>query len=112
MEANCYILECEETQAVILIDPGAEASRLLRTIEKYDLQLKYIVNTHAHVDHIAANSDLMEKTSALLCIHSADADMLTDPQETLSFFVGTPVSPLRLIDFWKTATYWKRVRCA
>ena len=92
MEANCYILECEETQAAILIDPGAEASRLLRTIEKYDLQLKYIVNTHAHVDHIAANSDLKEKTSAPLCIHSADADMLTDPQENLSFFVGIPVS--------------------
>ncbi len=92
MEANCYILECEETQAAILIDPGAEASRLLRTIEKHDLKLKYIVNTHAHVDHIAANSDLKEKTSALLCIHSADADMLTDPQENLSFFVGIPVS--------------------
>jgi glyoxylase-like metal-dependent hydrolase (beta-lactamase superfamily II) len=61
-------------------------------MDENNLQLKLIVNTHAHIDHIEANSDLKEKTSALLCIHSADADMLVNPQKNLSFFIGSPVS--------------------
>ena len=92
MEANCYILECEETRSAMLIDPGADAERILSVIDGHNLQLKLIVNTHAHVDHIAANADLKEKTSAPLYIHSAGADMLVDPQKNLSFFVGIPVS--------------------
>ena len=92
MEANCYILGCEETRSAMVIDPGAEAERIKSVIDRCNLRLELIVNTHAHVDHIAANSDLKEKTSALLCIHSTDAEMLVNPQENLSFFIGIPVS--------------------
>jgi hydroxyacylglutathione hydrolase len=92
MEANCYILECEETQTAMVIDPGSDAARILSVISENNLQLKLIVNTHAHIDHIAANSDLKEKTRAPLCIHSADADMLVNPQKNLSFFIGESMS--------------------
>jgi len=101
MEANCYILECEETRAAMVIDPGSDAARIISVINSHSLRVRYIVNTHAHVDHIAANSDLKEKTSASLCIHSADADILLDSQRNLSFFVGIPVSspaPDRLLE--------------
>lgn len=92
MAANCYILGCENTRWAIVIDPGAEAARILNVMDENDLQLKLIVNTHAHIDHIEANSDLKEKTSAPLCVHSADANMLVNPQKNLSFFIGRPVS--------------------
>jgi hydroxyacylglutathione hydrolase len=92
MAANCYILECEKTRSAMVIDPGAEAARILSVIRENKLQLKLIVNTHAHIDHIEANSDLIKGTSAPLCIHSADADMLVNPEKNLSFFVGRPVS--------------------
>ena len=92
MQANCYILECEETRAAIVLDPGDDGAQILSVIGEYQLQLKLIVNSHAHIDHIAANSDLKKKTSAPLCIHSADADMLVNPQKNLSFFIGRPVS--------------------
>jgi len=92
MQANCYILECEETRAAMVIDPGDDSALILSVLDEHELQLKLIVNTHAHIDHIAANSDLKEKTSALLCIHAADADMLVNPQKNLSFFIGKPVS--------------------
>lgn len=101
MEANCYILGCEETRTAMVIDPGSDAARILSVISSHNLRVRFIVNTHAHVDHIAANSDLKEKTSASLCIHSADADILLDPQKNLSFFAGIPVSspvPDRLLE--------------
>jgi len=101
MEANCYILGCGKTHSAMVIDPGSEAERILDVIKKHQLHPELIVNTHAHVDHIAANPELKEKTSALLCIHKADADMLVNPQRNLSFFIGEVVSspaPDRLLE--------------
>jgi len=101
MQANCYILECEETKSCVIIDPGAEGDIIRHFIDDHGLDPELIVNTHAHVDHIAANSYLKEKTSALLCIHIADADMLVNPQKNLSFFMGSAIyspSPDRLLD--------------
>jgi glyoxylase-like metal-dependent hydrolase (beta-lactamase superfamily II) len=92
MAANCYLLGCEKTGSAIVIDPGDEAARIMRNVDEDNLQLKLIINTHAHIDHITANSELKELTSAELCIHSADADMLVNPEKNLSFFIGIPVS--------------------
>ena len=92
MLSNCYILGCEETRSALVIDPGDEAARIIGFINENKLQLEFIVNTHGHVDHIVANEGLQAATSAQLCIHSADADMLVNPQKNLSFFIGTPVS--------------------
>ncbi len=92
MQANCYVLGCEEPRSALVIDPGDDAARIVRVINEDEFQLELIVNTHGHVDHIVANEELKAETSAQLCVHSADADMLTDPQKNLSFFVGSPVS--------------------
>ena len=92
MQANCYILGCAETRSALVIDPGGDAARIMRVLNEDEFQLKFIVNTHGHVDHMAANEELKAETSAQLCIHSADADMLEDTQKNLSVFVGTPVT--------------------
>jgi len=92
LEANCYVLGCEKTHAAVVIDPASDAGAILGIIEEHELDLKFIVNTHAHADHIAANADLKEKTSASLCIHWADAVTLANPLRNLSFFVGIPVN--------------------
>jgi len=92
MQANCYILECEKTKSAIVIDPGDEADEILDTIKNRGLKLEFIVNTHGHIDHISANGDLIRKTSAKLCVHRLDADMIVNPQSNLSFFLGNPIS--------------------
>lgn len=91
MEANCYILECEETKSAIVIDPGDDANEILKLIKKNNLKPEFIVNTHAHVDHIVANSELKKQTSALLCAHAEAASILVNPKKNLSFFIGTEV---------------------
>jgi glyoxylase-like metal-dependent hydrolase (beta-lactamase superfamily II) len=50
--------------------------------------LKYIINTHGHIDHIACNNLLKAKTKALLLIHRLDADMLVDANKNFSSFMG------------------------
>lgn len=92
LQANCYILECEETKCGIIIDPGDDADVILETISDRKIKPEFIVNTHGHIDHISANDELKRKTSAKLCIHRLDADMIVNPQKNLSFFLGIPIS--------------------
>ena len=74
--ANCFIIGCQDTLAAVVIDPGAEADRILLALAESKLRLKYIVNTHGHFDHVAANKKMKEATGADILIHAADAPML------------------------------------
>jgi len=87
MEANCYILADEKTKRAIIIDPGDEAEKILRKVNAEELEIIYIVNTHAHIDHIGANDIIREETGACLLIHSADAPFLEDPEMNLSIMI-------------------------
>ena len=74
--ANSFVLGCEETHEAAVIDPGDEANRILLALAESDLSLKYIINTHGHLDHVAANKRLKEITGAPILIHPLDAPML------------------------------------
>ncbi|MBO8137373.1 MAG: MBL fold metallo-hydrolase [Desulfotomaculum sp.] len=92
LDANCYILACEETREAAIIDPGGDAGDILDLVKRLDVKPKYIICTHGHVDHIAAVGQVKESTSAQVLIHKDDADMLTNPEKNLSVFVGQNVS--------------------
>lgn len=95
MASNCYLVWCEDTKEAIVIDPGAEGKRILSEVDKRDLKLKYIVNTHGHIDHIAANNVIKEATDAELAIHVEDLSLLTDPELNLSQYMGRKYSSPR-----------------
>ena len=76
IQANCFILGCEQTHEAVVIDPGDEADRILAGLQKKNLQVKAIINTHGHFDHVGANKALKEKTGAPIMIHRGDAPML------------------------------------
>lgn len=92
ISANCYLIGCEETKEAALIDPGGDAPQIMRLIENSGLTVKYIINTHGHIDHIGANQQVKEATGAELLIHEADAPMLTSAGRNLSLFTGRVVS--------------------
>lgn len=91
---NCYIIYDEQSLEGIIVDPGDEADRILKAVQKLNLTIKYIVNTHGHADHIGANKQLGEALHAKLAIHADDAAMLTDPQLNLSIsgYMGRVIS--------------------
>lgn len=83
---NCYIVSDDSGHAVI-IDPGADAKRILSAVKADNLTVDYILLTHAHFDHIMAAEELRDATGAQLCVGAGDATMLGDAQYNLSAMV-------------------------
>lgn len=86
VEANCYIVGCKRTKEGLVIDPGADGEKILKTVKKNNLNIKYIINTHAHIDHIGANKHLKEALNAEICMHEEDIKFLKDSSLNLSDF--------------------------
>lgn len=74
---NCFILGCEETREGIVVDPGADAERVLAVVQKLGLKIRYVINTHGHFDHMGGNRSIIEKTGAKLLIHESDVYFLS-----------------------------------
>ncbi len=94
LQVNCYIIADEKTREAVVIDPGDDAQDILGIIRKKGLTVTYIVNTHAHSDHVGANRELKEATGAEILIHEADAPLLelTSGQARM-FGMQAPSSP-------------------
>jgi len=86
--ANCYLAACERTREAVIIDPGADAHRITGQVAKDGVQVRYIINTHGHVDHVGANEEVRQALSVPVLIHEADAGMCKKPHASLSAFVG------------------------
>ncbi len=59
LEANCYLVSCPQTGDMVVIDPGAEAERILRRIAARGGRVVSIVHTHGHFDHIGATEAVL-----------------------------------------------------
>ena len=88
--ANCYIIADQDTKEAIVVDPGGEADRIYKKIESKMLDVKYIVLTHGHGDHIGAVEQLKKLTSAKVLIHHDDGELLEDASMNLTINMNGP----------------------
>ncbi|MFC1936230.1 MBL fold metallo-hydrolase [Chloroflexota bacterium] len=70
-EMNCYILICSTTNKSAIIDPGADADKLLAAIE--GTQIDKVLITHGHPDHVGALDEVKQATDAPVYLHPTDA---------------------------------------
>ena len=69
LEVNCYLIGDEETKEAVVIDPGGDEDEILEALNYHNFQLKYIIDTHGHFDHVDANQPLKDATGAQIAIH-------------------------------------------
>ena len=77
--SNCYLLVSGKQAAVV--DPSADADKILQKAAECGATLQYILLTHGHFDHICSLDILRDKTGVLAYIHQGDADMPSDSQK-------------------------------
>jgi len=75
---NCYLVWEDENPHAVLVDAAGDAQEILQQARQRALEIKLIINTHGHTDHIEALRPLTSLTSAELAIHELDAPMLSD----------------------------------
>ncbi|MBO2518261.1 MULTISPECIES: MBL fold metallo-hydrolase [Limnochorda] len=84
IEANCYLLYDRPGGEAMVIDPGADGHRILEALTAKELQVKAILLTHTHFDHIGALEPVHQATGAPILVHEAEAGWLGDPTLNLS----------------------------
>lgn len=74
--SNCYIVGNEEHKDAMVIDPGADADDIMKTVEELGMEVKLIVLTHRHPDHVGAAARLKDATGADVLMHTECARFL------------------------------------
>jgi hydroxyacylglutathione hydrolase len=93
MAVFAYLVGDKESGEAVVIDPAADTDAIIAAAEKNKVRIKYIINTHGHVDHIGGNVDMKKKTGAEIIIHEDDAEMLVDTPAAMLRMFGAKASP-------------------
>lgn len=76
LQCNCSILGDEVSREAIVVDPGDDISRIVRTLEQHHLTVKQMIVTHAHIDHIAGAQRLKRLTGAPILYNQNDLPLV------------------------------------
>jgi glyoxylase-like metal-dependent hydrolase (beta-lactamase superfamily II) len=93
-----YLVADEQSKEALFIDPSAEHDRLLKEASSLGLTIKYIVNTHYHVDHTMGNREMVKRTGAQTIMHELDAPhLLSTPKDVMAMFGAQTPPPLDIL---------------
>lgn len=73
----------------IAIDCGTDSDEIIAAAKKHNLEIKYVILTHGHIDHICSVDDMRSKIPIEVMIHEADAEALTNPVYNVSQLLGS-----------------------
>lgn len=76
LEVNCYLVT--HSDKTLIIDPGDDANKIIKTIEKLSLNPTLCVLTHAHFDHILAVTDILKQYDISLAVNKRDLFLLKE----------------------------------
>lgn len=90
--SNCYLAWDARSLEAAVIDPGGEGGKIIAQARQRSLNVRLILNTHGHGDHIAANAEVKEEFDALLLISEPEVPLLLDPALNMSAAYGFSVT--------------------
>ncbi|AHN24667.1 MBL fold metallo-hydrolase [Gilliamella apicola] len=99
-QENCSIVWCDETNEAAFIDPGGEPELLKKAVEKLGVNIKQILLTHGHLDHVGVAAELAKHYDVKIIGPSQEDEFLFTalPQQSMQF--GFPYTESFLPDRW------------
>ena len=91
IDENAYIFFDDETRHGFLIDPGAQADKILKTAAAHGVTIEKILLTHGHFDHIGAVNEIQRALKIPVCMSAGGNYYAKDPAINCSAFVGAPI---------------------
>ena len=76
LQCNCSIVGDENNREAMVIDPGDDIDAVMEIVTRHGLQVKQIVVTHAHIDHVGGAMKLKQRTGAPILLNQNDSDLL------------------------------------
>lgn len=99
LRTNCYIVGDEETKTCAVIDPGARIDKIMKAVEELGYEVKLVLLTHAHYDHVLAAPELIRRTGAKLYLHKKDEWLLSE-DEAVSYGSRSEGYTVPHVDGW------------
>jgi hydroxyacylglutathione hydrolase len=96
-QCNCTVLGCERTGEAVIIDPGDDEEKILKIIKQQGFQVKSLLHTHAHLDHIGMAGPLKRKGYGEIFLHKDD-EFLYDSLEEQGKLFGLSLQPKDEVD--------------
>jgi hydroxyacylglutathione hydrolase len=96
---NGFVLGCEETREGVLIDPGDEFDQLAAAVSRHGLTIRYILLTHAHLDHISGVAAAKAAFDAPVVLHRDDEFLYNAVVQQGQMF-GLRVEPQPRVDLY------------
>jgi hydroxyacylglutathione hydrolase len=96
---NGFVLACAETRQGIIIDPGDEVAELLSIVDREKLDIRYVLLTHAHMDHVSGVGRASAATGAPIALH-ADDNFLYETADQQARLFGLDMRPPPPSDFF------------
>ncbi|MEQ3345930.1 MBL fold metallo-hydrolase [Peptoniphilus senegalensis] len=100
LQENCFVL-FDENKDAFVVDPGASSDIIIEAIEKNNLNIKYILLTHGHFDHVGAVAGLKKKFNAPVYLHKNDKNFLENPKEVRESAFGIQIESANVDVFVK-----------
>jgi glyoxylase-like metal-dependent hydrolase (beta-lactamase superfamily II) len=98
-QSNCHIVACEETNEAVIFDAGDEPARILATVRAMGVEVRAVVNTHAHIDHVAGLAEVVEALGVPVFMHRDETPVYDGLGQSALMF-GLPIPRKVEIQRW------------
>ena len=88
---NCWVIGNRRTGEAICVDPGDQPDEMLAMARDMGVSIKYIANSHAHIDHILGVRAIREATGAKFLLHAGDLDLARGTAESAKRWMGAEI---------------------
>ncbi len=93
LDNNSYLIACDASREAAVVDVGFEPAAAIAAIRRDALEVRYLLATHAHYDHVAAMRAVQEAVGGEFWLHPADRPLLARLSEQGAMFGFPPAAP-------------------